>query len=686
MSRRTRRDPVLVLMIVLLSLFGPGCAAGMGGEAIRPPELTANEAAGEAPCREVPDRSTPLIVDWLSHQRSDLEEVMNKGVAVVSYDCKKLELLADCSVDGDYGFLATSPKEDVIQLVGKDEVRANLPTSGIELSAGLERGSSLDLALIMVGKKRTTLASVERTRLRGDCTKATHFVRGAYLGAFSMRSGTVGKIGAAVDIFGATAAAASESQKRVARRDGAPQACEAASQGASGPTAGCGALLRLELKAVQAKSAALPGPDEAADCPRGMVAVGGKCTKPTANVAHVCASTDAADCRKQCDLGNAESCSRLAYMVHYGREGQKQDVAEAARLYQRACDGGVQNSCAGLGFLYGAGAGGLTQDVAKQVALTRRACDAGDPRGCNNLGALYLNGEGVPRDEVKARTFNEKACNGGWAMGCSNLGTLYKSGRAGLAVDWPKAASLFQKGCDANEGMACRNLANLYWQGGVGFPKDTEKAIQLYRRALPLLQAHCQGGGSGACQNLGWAYENGRGVARDDIKAAGFYRQACNGGSSNGCNDLGRMVEGGRGLPRDDVEAARLYRKACDGGTSNGCTNLGWLYENGRGVARDDKEAARLYRKAFDGGDLLGTVRLGRSYEKGRGIVADDGEAARYYRHACDQGFPLGCNNFGAMLQHGRGVARDEQEARRLYRKACDAGETLACTNLDRMK
>ncbi len=119
---------------------------------------------------------------------------MKDGIAVVQYGCDSIRLLSDCHVDGQYGFVGVTRKEQVIELKNGDEIRANLPKTGallgMKLEGDLERGASLDVALVMVGKERTRRNHATRADLVGDCNGATHFVRGAMIGAFAMATGS----------------------------------------------------------------------------------------------------------------------------------------------------------------------------------------------------------------------------------------------------------------------------------------------------------------------------------------------------------------------------------------------------------------------------------------------------------------------------------------------------------------
>ena len=75
-----------------------------------------------------------------------------QGVAVVHYDCESVKLLGECHVDGNYGFVGITRKEQVVSLANADEAKANLPLNGGAIGASMQRGAALDVALVMVGK------------------------------------------------------------------------------------------------------------------------------------------------------------------------------------------------------------------------------------------------------------------------------------------------------------------------------------------------------------------------------------------------------------------------------------------------------------------------------------------------------------------------------------------------------
>ena len=144
--------------------------------------------------------------------------------------------------------MAVSRKTESVQLANTDEVRANLPFSGarlVDMGYGMQK--AIDVGYVMVGKRTTTLRAASADELTGKCAGATHFVRGAYGGAFAVSTGTLGQTRSAVNLLGAGVSAESVSAKQVDRRDGDPAACKSASLDAVRPPDECTSLLRLEL-------------------------------------------------------------------------------------------------------------------------------------------------------------------------------------------------------------------------------------------------------------------------------------------------------------------------------------------------------------------------------------------------------------------------------------------------------
>jgi TPR repeat protein len=103
--------------------------------------------------------------------------------------------------------------------------------------------------------------------------------------------------------------------------------------------------------------------------------------------------------------------------------------------------------------------------------------------------------------------------------------------------------------------------------------------------------------------------------------------EACTAGDVRSCNKLGDLYADGRGVAKDERRAATLYEKACTVGLAEGCYNLGTLYTAGLGVTKDEGRAASLYEMACKGGDPLACYK----------------RAAALFKESCQAGISEAC-------------------------------------------
>ena len=138
---------------------------------------------------------------------------------------------------------------------------------------------------------------------------------------------------------------------------------------------------------------------------------------------------------------------------------------------------------------------------------------------------------------------------------------------------------------------------------------------------------------------LGFMYDSGRGVPRDDAQAVLWFRKAAEAGEPNAMEDLGFIYANGRGLPQDDAQAVLWYRKAGEAGMPGAMTNLGFMYGDGKGVPQDNADALAWFRKGAEAGNTMAMFDLGVMYENGRGTTADRSQAVEWYRKAAKGGY-----------------------------------------------
>jgi hypothetical protein len=123
------------------------------------------------------------------------------------------------------------------------------------------------------------------------------------------------------------------------------------------------------------------------------------------------------------------------------------------------------------------------------------------------------------------------------------------------------------------------------------------------------------------------------------------------------------MHASGRGVVKDEAKAAGLLRKAADQGRASAQCNLGAMYADGEGVVKDEAKAAALCTKAADRGHADAQYSLGAMYASGRGVVKNKAKAARWLRKATDQGHTEAQYVLGVMYASGEGVVKDEAKA-----------------------
>ena len=489
------------------------------------------------------DSSEPFIFDWPSDRRGDLEVALKQKVVVLNVTCSSVRILPDCTADGEYRFVGMSPRESHISLRSADEVAANLPLAAAQFTgaSGVDfaHGSSLDITYDVVGRRTTARATLQRSDLKGECAGATHFVRGATVGAFAIASGGTGP-------------------HAQISKDGAPEGCRGATADAAKEIAGCGAPVRIQLKAIREPGVvvAAPSPEGAAlaSCPTGMVrGEAGACERPTADRPHICVASDVADCALQCEHGSAASCAILGRSYEQGR-GVPKDPARAAELLNKGCAGGAYPACGRLGeaafaahdtakgvqLLTQACNGGwneacrelgtyFSQNVqpgASNAETFRRGCFAGDAESCWGLGLITLAGGGVPRDEPAGAQWMELACLGGAHLGCSHYVNLVDKGR-GVPADPARAVAILTTACDGGDAIACNDLS-AYYVGGHNVPKDVAKGTALLERSCVL-------GNIPQCQTIAMRYEMGLGVTANPAKAKLYYSKACEAGITPSC-------------------------------------------------------------------------------------------------------------------------------------------------------
>lgn len=247
---------------------------------------------------------------------------------------------------------------------------------------------------------------------------------------------------------------------------------------------------------------------------------------------------------------------------------------------------------------------------------------------------------------------------------------------------------------NAKRGDSCaqRDLGFMY-EKGRGVVKDEAEACAWYRRAAS--QGHAD-----AKFKLGDMYANGRGVQRDAAKACQLYEQAAQKGHASAQHNLGVMYAEGLGVEQNAVKACKWFDKAvrqdhigafkrclflATEGLAVAQFILGHCYEDGLGAPQNYDEAFEWYKKAADQDLPRAQNKLGHCYEDGLGVLQNDDKALEWYKKAAKKGYANAQNNLGNMYANNSEVNKDEEEACKWYRKAAEQGFARAQFNLGLM-
>lgn len=253
------------------------------------------------------------------------------------------------------------------------------------------------------------------------------------------------------------------------------------------------------------------------------------------------------------------------------------DVNESQRWWRRAAALGDTKAMIALGHMY-AEPWGVPQDLSEAANWFKQVAEMNRLDGMQELVRLYLGEWSDERDEAAAAIWMEKAAAVGDRQSTRLLGLRYDAGW-GVPADAAAAAAWYEKVL-ASEGMALRD------------------------RIVAL-------------NNLGALYEQGRGVAKDEAKAAELYRAASELSSIRGTYNLAVLCEAGRGVPQDKVAALWLYRRAANynqvSDAADALKRLGFTPQStdgeGAAVAAHAKEqTAKTACNPGVGGDVLVTV------------------------------------------------------------------------------
>jgi hypothetical protein len=236
--------------IVLLACGG----GNLAGRLLQPPAFM---PADQTKCRAQASTSEPLIVEWPSAARAELEAIIenHKDVAVVRYEGCTMRVLSSCVAPGKLTYIALrNSKQDALRITNADDLYANLPVGAASLEGKLATSGELDVDMTLVGRFEGDASGIAASDLQGDCGGATHVIRAVTVGAFDFHTAAKADVGGGARVLNVGVGASSSAAQDDITRDGKVDACAGAKSSDTDPPDNCGALVRIELLPLAAVS------------------------------------------------------------------------------------------------------------------------------------------------------------------------------------------------------------------------------------------------------------------------------------------------------------------------------------------------------------------------------------------------------------------------------------------------
>lgn len=251
---------------------------------------------------------------------------------------------------------------------------------------------------------------------------------------------------------------------------------------------------------------------------------------------------------------------------------------------------------------------GVEQDVPKAVEWFQLAARQGHVEAQAVLGFHYMEGLGVARSYAEAARWSVLAADRGHGGAAYNLAKMYATGGPGLAADRAAAEKWAKVATAKGFPDALRAHAEP--------PRRSAEAVAIFKDGERLFNAgdmtgavrafaRCAAMGDASCQlQLGWHYEEGKGIERSLAQSVRWYRAAAEQNHPRAEENLGNMFQLGRGVAKNCKTAVEWYARGALQNDHGNLYSLARMYQFGFGVKEDRAKAHALYRQSAALGNL----------------------------------------------------------------------------------
>lgn len=323
--------------------------------------------------------------------------------------------------------------------------------------------------------------------------------------------------------------------------------------------------------------------------------------------------------------------NNLGRMLSRGGHGIEADPLAAFDCFVRADVFGDANGAYNLGRRFRDGVGGLPVNRSRAEDAFVRAANRGHSNGWKAAGDLYFYPRRslLPERAEKARHYYDLAVKTGSFEALDELAYLLRFGPDNVR-DLDSAIPLLKRCAEEQASRWANRVLGECYEKGLGVEIDPMMAIDHYRNGAEL--------GDGICAlRLGAALVRGNHVGRDFEEARKWLELALEERQIEAVDDLGFLYENGKGVERDLERAAEYYRIGVEQGFSYSLVSLGLFHLRGLIENANPQHGVSLIERAANRGYPSAVAWMVRIYREGLGGREPDPTVAEaWQRKASD--------------------------------------------------
>lgn len=346
--------------------------------------------------------------------------------------------------------------------------------------------------------------------------------------------------------------------------------------------------------------------------------------------------------------GRHECLNKIGWMQEHG-EGTMPDIPEALNSYRAAAKYGSSASLQNLArLLFSQGMRANDDALLKErIGVLNQLSAMGDGNAKYWLAHEYRRGKFVPLDYKRSDELLNQAAKSGATKAYSLLGAIENekakfSRGPERASHKAKARTYFDQAPDDVLKKVSELGSGEFARLGSFGPEIEQEYLTAARlgRAADMIRIadYYMSKAMGAARLKSMA-EYKSSIPDSFAKALFWYKKAASANDPIAQNNLGFMYDNGLGVKRNNRKAFELFKLAADAPQGElldpyALVNLGLAYEFGRGTNVDYKEAVKWYQMGADARNSEAEYRLALMYKRGLGVPRNEQMAASWLKKA----------------------------------------------------